>query len=69
MARQRSFAVHRNVLTAASPVFRAAFRMILKEGINMELFIDDVPAVAVEAVLCLMRKGKFETAVSLVWPP
>jgi hypothetical protein len=56
----RVFAVHRAVLAAASPVFRAALRSDMKEGQNAELIVPDAIADALESMLRYIYTGETE---------
>lgn len=57
-----TFAVHRAVLSAASPVFAAAFGGVMQEACSGKLEIKDTTPAVVSALLCYVYKAKLEVS-------
>eukprot|EP00929_Paragymnodinium_shiwhaense_P122132 TRINITY_DN94726_c0_g1_i1.p2 TRINITY_DN94726_c0_g1~~TRINITY_DN94726_c0_g1_i1.p2 ORF type:complete len:294 (+),score=51.29 TRINITY_DN94726_c0_g1_i1:52-882(+) len=68
VCQDKTYAVHRAVLAAASPVFNAAFSCGMREGVEARIEIHDAAPRAVEALLSYIYEGDFEasSAVSVL---
>jgi len=65
----RSFAVHRNVLAAASPFFRSAFSVPMREAADRQINMTDASAEAVEAMLAFIYSQELDESRTFVMLP